>query len=145
MINEIKKDVQAGVTGSATPQFRLRTLLAVTAGLAFGFSLFSLLLRNNADRWLLVLLPLWAIGSLIGMAISSRDRGRTLLGSLIGGCIPVVVVVGAFVWTNKQDMEIGFTTALGIFGVWIGISAGASSVLAVIVGVLREGISVSGK
>lgn len=134
-----KKQVTAKTL--SVSQFGLRTLLAVMPAISFIFWLFSWLLRNDSDWWLLALVAAWAIGSMFGMLTCAHRPGRTLMASLCGGCSAVVPCLVIFLGVS----DIPSSAVPGIFAVWIGIAAGASSVLAAIVGIGREGITASSK
>ncbi len=122
---------------SPQSQFGLRTLLAIIAGLALVFWLLGILIRNSA--WsLVVMVMFWAIGSFLGMW--GRQRGRTLLGSIVGGCLPVIAFLVVYVCVQRN---VPFSSMPLFFVGWIGIGIGASSILALVVGILREGITIS--
>jgi len=120
-------------------RFRIRTLLAVTAGFACVAWIIAWLVRNDSEWQQIVMALLWAIGSLIGMYACRRPARSTLIGSILGGW--TVVVIWAWTLPIGPKAHLGFSIA--ILQLWLAVSAGASSILAVVVGVLREGITIS--
>jgi hypothetical protein len=128
-------------------RFRIRTLLAVAAGIACVLWLIAWLARIENPNWHPGAIALWAIGSFTGMYACRQPSRSTLLGSLLGGWIAVVAIWAwwalVLISTGRPRFHLGF--AIGLLILRLAFSAAGSSVLAVVVGVLREGITTSRK
>jgi hypothetical protein len=123
-------------------RFRIRTLLAVTAGIACVLWLIAWTARNEFG-WNPGAIALWAIGTFAGMYACRQPTRSTLLGSLLGGWF-VVVAFSAW-WVLDRGGPIHHGLYIGLIKIFLACSTLGSSILAVVVGVLREGITISRK
>ncbi len=129
--------------------YSLRTLLAVTAGIAFVAFIARWMLTFDESRLYpmlrlaLFLLP-WAIGSFLGIAIAARYQRSSLLGAICGGILGAWLCPGLpFVYSYANGLH--GVRSLSLVGEQLAFAACGSGLLAGIVGILREGITLRSK
>ena len=129
---------------STDNRYSLRTLFAITAGFAFiSFVAHWLIATGLAGpplRLVLLILP-WAVGSLVGMAIAIRRGISTLAGTMIGGTLGTLICPGTiFIYLYLNSMN--GVRSLDTIGWQMGLAACGSGLLAAVVGILREGVTI---
>ena len=87
------------------------------------------------------------IGSCAGMAIAGKRKKSTLAGTILGGVLASLIcpiVSAIYLWISEEISFVEVPVAFFMFGVSSVIFAFCGSALfAAVVGVLREGITIS--
>ncbi len=116
-------------------QFRIRSVLGITAGLAFVAAVVRWFSDFGVTNAVLagLIIP-WAVGSFAGIGCMHKLERSTLLGSILGGVLGLLAWYGgcALVWYPPTH-EFLLLLAFGVCG--SGIVAGLTSIVA-------EGLSI---
>lgn len=125
--------------------FSLRTLLSLSAGMAFvGLVVHWFISMGSGEfhvaRHILLIAP-WAIGSFAGIWAASRRSMSTLFGAIVGG------VIGTFVFPGLLVIYLYFMGLNGVNSLWVvpqqlAMAFCGSGLLAAFVGIPREGIGI---
>ena len=120
--------------------FSLRTLLAMMAGCSFVAFVTQWLISQSRGVMSYPMVTSWALGSFAGLYLAARSNRSTLLGAICGGMLGNLVFPGTiiiFLYVNGMNG----VNSLSALWMQIAFAVCGSGLLAAIVGIIREGIS----